>query len=398
MVFPVSQHLYSNFAAAPSCQGFESELDAGSIFAGARSSAGGYILAGDRLLPDFQFHFLLSKADSLGNKLWTKVFPTGSSSTAYSVVPTSDGGYVVAGEVLFKPKQNSDAFLIKTDSAGEVAWGKLFFAFDVPMQDGDDAAQYAQQLFDGGFIVTGTSDSKESQRGWLLRTDSKGELIWKKNYYGADQYNSYGWTGGTTNEGGYFIAGTADVEEPLDNGVTKIVTSMWLIKTDGNGNELFNKTIKFDGPSWAFTAKGAKDGGFILCGRLEESKGAITSSLVVRLDKDGDLMWHAKSPTALVLYEYAMCNYVEEMANDDIIAGGGGLSDLEGFQSWVTRYTENGNEVAFKTVGEEASAIAFAGSILDDGGIALFGTSNYGAGLDENIWISKTCDEAFLVY
>jgi len=76
--------------------------DGGSAWSMALTSDGGYIIACSKLV----------KTDSEGNIQWNQ--PYGS---AHSVIQTSDGGYALAGIVIFEGI-SSDAWLIKTDSEG----------------------------------------------------------------------------------------------------------------------------------------------------------------------------------------------------------------------------------------------------------------------------------------
>ena len=70
----------------------------------APTSDGGYIIACSNLI----------KIDSEFNIQWSKPYGDW---FAYSVIQTSDGGYALAGTIIFEGI-SSDAWLIKTDSGG----------------------------------------------------------------------------------------------------------------------------------------------------------------------------------------------------------------------------------------------------------------------------------------
>jgi hypothetical protein len=77
-----------------------------------------------------------------------------------------------------------------------------------------------------------------SQMVRLIKTDANGNEIWDKSFDGS------GWNEGKsvqqTNDGGYILSGSA--YSYGSGGKNSVV---WLIKTDPNGNRVWDKT--FDG-------------------------------------------------------------------------------------------------------------------------------------------------------
>ena len=69
-----------------------------------------------------------------------------------SIQQTSDGGYIVAGQTLFRGR-NCDSWVLKLNSNGSVEWQKTYGGSD------DDYAYSIQQTSDGGYIVAGNTDS-----------------------------------------------------------------------------------------------------------------------------------------------------------------------------------------------------------------------------------------------
>jgi hypothetical protein len=130
----------------------------------------------------------LTKIDKTGDIEWDKYISRGAyACDASSIVPTSDGGYVLAGgtntgEKLGPGKEVGDVdlydtYLIKIDPEGNVEWEKRI---DVGHSDG---AHFIKQTPDGGFIISGKFGAAwyDPKKGlFLMKTDSKGNKKWVK--------------------------------------------------------------------------------------------------------------------------------------------------------------------------------------------------------------------------
>jgi hypothetical protein len=145
----------------------------------------------------------------------------------YSVQPTFDGGYVIAGATSSFGAAGKDVFLVKTNAAGGTVWTRRYGG------PGDDVANSVRQTSDGGYIIAGFTgsdwDSTYYYDACLIRTDAVGDTIWTQNYGG--KYWDGGYSVRQTADGGYVLAGTAKSFGAGDNDV-------YLVKTDANGNDV----------------------------------------------------------------------------------------------------------------------------------------------------------------
>jgi hypothetical protein len=58
--------------------------------------------------------------------LWTKKYVGNKSDIGFSVKQTSDGGYIIAGMTESFGFNNSNGYLIKTDSNGDTSWTEIY--------------------------------------------------------------------------------------------------------------------------------------------------------------------------------------------------------------------------------------------------------------------------------
>ena len=114
-----------------------------------QTSDGSYIVVGSNYSD-----IIIMKLNPSGSIVWKKTFKEGNCDV-YSFQPTSDGGYIISGDVnsySFGTKY-SDAFLLKVNSNGEFQWEKIFNG------DQKDCAYSVKQLSNGGYIVAGYTAS-----------------------------------------------------------------------------------------------------------------------------------------------------------------------------------------------------------------------------------------------
>jgi hypothetical protein len=166
-----------------------------------QTTDGGYIIAGSG-----GNYVLLLKTDSNGNRQWHKTFGSPSMiASGNSVQQTTDGGYIIAGYIGSYEAGSRDVWLIKTDSNGNKQWDKTF-------QIGEwDKGNSVHQTTDGGYIIAGTTDPyylnpfDDDTDVWLIKTDSNGNKQWDKTFGGTEQ--DYGSSVQQTTDGGYIITG-----------------------------------------------------------------------------------------------------------------------------------------------------------------------------------------------
>ena len=211
---------------------------------------GGYIFAGYVSSPQIDGASVM-KFDASGNIQWQKIYgPTGYKYTyARSIVQTSDGGYIITGETQLKQTSTSktEVFVIKLDSAGNVQW---YYAYGGNVRDG---AYSILQTSDGGYIFAGWTQSfgVPNTAVWVVKLDANGNIQWEKSFGGSSGYDHAN-SIRQTSEGGYIVGGGA-------SSIGAGSSDAWLIKIDSTGNIQWQKTyggINSDGVDYIQTFDG----------------------------------------------------------------------------------------------------------------------------------------------
>jgi len=238
---------------------------------------GGYIITGKtRSYSNGKTDVWLIKTDENGNKIWDKTFGYSDFDSASEVIQTSDGGYVIVGNVNTSGGGLGDVWIIKVDSDGNKFWDKSFGG------KGHNYGDSIQQTLDGGYIILGTSwipDETDSYDVWLIKTDSDGEMLWDKKYHGTD--SDHGWSLQQTSDGDFIVLGMTKAGDGSDD--------VWLFKTDDKGVMLWDKIFGGVGQNRGYSVRQTSDGGFIIAG--DTYKNLRMEALLIKTDSNGEMEW-----------------------------------------------------------------------------------------------------------
>ena len=344
-----------------------------------QTSDGGYIIAGyTKSYGSGGEDAWLIKTDSSGNKQWDKTFGGPEDDEAKSVQQTSDGGYIIAGYTRSYGAGGADVWLIKMDSVGNEEWNKTFGGWA-----GDDFGNSVQQTSDGGYIIASSNASVIAAGGyshaWLIKTDANGNKLWDKTFGGSksDEANSVQQTTG----GGYIIAG--------DTTSYVTLSAVWLIKTGTSGNEEWNKTFGGSGYEIGNSVQQTTDGGYIIVGWTTTHGGGMEDGWLIKTDSSGNKQWDktfggTKNDAVIAVQQTNDGGYI--IAGDTWSYGSGnGKCD-----AWLIKTDSSGNKQWDKTFGGTGDDRAKSVQQTSDGGYIIAGeTESYGAGM-KDIWLIKT--------
>jgi hypothetical protein len=223
-----------------------------------QTAGGGFVIAGSRYnAATYDTDIYIIKTDATGGLSWEKTIDFSERDYAYALAIAPDGGFVITGEATPAGAYYPDICLVKTDSAGNEIWRRLFG------QDGHDIGR-SIEADDDGYIVAAV---RFCHYVHLMKTDAAGALIWERTYAvsGSSGANAVK----PTADGGYILAGATDAEA-------------FLLKTDVDGYESWRKTIGATEYAWQKTAGYAviqtQEQGYLLAGQ-KATDFAIYSSI-----------------------------------------------------------------------------------------------------------------------
>jgi hypothetical protein len=231
---------------------------------------GGYIVAGGKGLDDAW----VLKFSSLGDIEWQKSYgdKAGNRHIANSIQQTMDGGYIVAGERTFK--DGIDAWVFKLYPNGKVEWQKSYGGSYT------DTANSIQQTMDGGYIVGGTYNGLYSD-AWILKLSSLGDVEWQKSCGDQAAFRHNAHSIQQTNDGGYIVAGTMDSRESDYD--------IWIFKLSQKGDFEWQKTYGAGFKEGASCIQQTMDGGYIVAGTTESFGAGSSDILILKLLPNGEI-------------------------------------------------------------------------------------------------------------
>ncbi|WP_459191424.1 hypothetical protein [Halosimplex sp. J119] len=257
----------------------------------------------------------------------------------------------------------------------EADWVEFGETFDT---DWDEIAESVVQTADGGFALAGrrrTAD--QSSNGALLVTDGDGDEQFRRTY-GGDELDSF-YDVVQTSDGGFAMAG-------LTRSFGADGYDGWLVKTDAEGNEEFNRTYGGDQDDRAFAVVQTADGGFVLGGDSEPTDDRINHFWLVKTDEEGNEQF---SRTYGDKRGGTMRAMVQTRDGGFALTGTTVLEDTFENAILLLKTDEAGNE-EFRTVLDSEEATS-ANSLVqtDDGGFALAGSGVTDEKAGE-FWLVKT--------
>jgi hypothetical protein len=275
---------------------------------------------GNKTAPNYQgTAWWFVRLDVAGQILWDRSFGTAGSDHLAALVTLPDDGFLAGGYTVGsggnKTSRNygePDYVVARYDQDGNKLWDATF---------GGTAADYLQEILptaDGGFLLAGVSysiaDGNKTSPGhrgfyydyWVVKTDSQGRKEWEGSW-GGTWFESLR---ATVPRGvdGYLLAGWSDSDvDPTKSSPNRGQgPDYWLVGLNGVGLKTWEQTYGGDLDEYLGAVLPLQDGSFLVGGSSSSKGGTGNKSAplvaeftiplrydvwVVRLDSVGDMLW-----------------------------------------------------------------------------------------------------------
>ena len=390
--------------AADNANAVRQTSDGGYVVAGTTSSNNGDA-SGNHGLQDVW----LVKLGSSGAVQWQKALGGTGDDRGYDVRQTADGGYIVAG---YTGSNNGDVsgyhgsrdgWLAKLDNTGTIQWQKCLGG------SGYDELYSVVQTSDGGYVVTGYTGSTNGDvsgnhgtyDGWVVKLGNTGTIQWQKCIGGT--VADYGYSIRQTTDGGYIVAANTQSNDGNVSG-NHGSDEAWMVKLDNTGALQWQKCLGGTASDFAYSAEQTSDGGYVMAGITASNNGDVSGkhgaqdAWVVKLDNTGNLTWQkclggTANDAAYYIRQLSGGGYAlsgTTKSNDGDVAGNHGNDD-----AWLVNLGSTGAVQWQKCMGGTAADGIYALDLTSDGYYAVAGsaasnngdvTGNHGGG---DAWVVK---------
>jgi hypothetical protein len=245
-----------------------------------------------------------------------------------------------------------------------------------------DIGYSVQQTTDGGYIIVGETDTVgKSGDIWVIKTDEDGNKVWDKTFGGLshDYYPNVK----QTRDNGYIISART-----FSFGAGE--TDIWVIKLDENGTEQWNTTFGKQFYDYSSEIQQTTDGGYIIVGSVNLYEPLVFDAWLIKIDSQGNEQWNR---TFGEPQQEDFGSSVQQTSDGGYIVAGSTMSygHNKGYAMWLIKTDGEGNAQWNITYGEADSwGGASSVELTSDGGYIILGNREYYESNQSDIRIIKT--------
>ena len=315
---------------------------------------GGYVIAGQTTsFGAGETDMYLVRTDAGGSVMWERTFG-GARGDGASAVLVLDDGYMVVGFTVSFGRGGYDAYVVRTDLAGDTLWTRAIGT------EARDAANTVVATADGGFLVGGSTVTSVSRRSdhYLMRIDARGDTLWTTAINAEREEACLALA---DHGDGFLIGGFADKQ-------------MQLVRLDDNGRELATETPTLFQAKVSSLLTHDRRRYFTVGTKLRTDLDSLQITRVVADGRSRPRIEWARS------YGFAGVNqgYAGAIAGDGGIVALGttrGLGRLQDF-FLVKCDSSDGRVLWTKGFGGASDDVGYGLVIARDGGIVMVGSSS----------------------
>ncbi|QRR00161.1 T9SS type A sorting domain-containing protein [Dyadobacter sandarakinus] len=228
--------------------------------------------------------FWVVRLSPTGNVLWDATFGTSGADNLEALQQTEDGGFVLAGSSngpadgdRSEAKGSFDFWGIKVNAGGALLWERSLGGSQsdvlndmIVNRDGDIllmGLSYSPIGFDKTEDVIRTNYND----GWLVKLNDSGQVLWDQTLGGTDRDEIV--YAEQTRDGGYLLTCASKSDSGFDKTENQkeyvdsdYRSDYWLVKVDGAGNKLWDKTIGGSGSDFPCFGTVMPNGSYFMIG------------------------------------------------------------------------------------------------------------------------------------
>jgi len=277
----------------------------------------------------------------------------------------NDNGIFVLGKTWDGGFPNNDMVLNKLDFKGRWQWEKYYGG------SGSDLGHKFIYSKDGSFIMVGIGQSTDIFGNvYLVKADQNGETIWENNFGG--RYIDHGFDVIENDFGEFLIIGTlGGFFNSTSVDFLNHDADIYIIKTNAKGEKLWEKTYGGQAHDWAKEIIRAPGGGYYVCGSTQSMGAGSFDFFLMKIDGDGNELWFKTYGGED--FDYGESVRVSKDNNLYILGSSASYSDnfkpdflllkldLDGGKIWEKQFGGTGSDYAASMVCTPDSGCAFTG-------------------------------------
>lgn len=333
---------------------------------------------------------LIVKLDSQKNTSWSVSLGGSEGEEFASLQLAHDNGYIVAGSTgsvdgdVTGNKGGGDIWVIHLSNQGVITWQKCLGG------TGIDQTTCLERTKDGYILVGNTTSSDGDVSGyhpgqfdiWIAKLDKNANIIWQKCLGGSGDDRDA--VVKQTLDGGFIVTGTTNSVDGDVQGLHGNKNDIWVVKLDANGNIEWQKCLGGSKAETPYDVELTPLGGYIIAGETFSSDGDVNGlhptdttydtndGWVVSLSSTGVIGWQQCFGKSLsdALYDIVVLPDQSFLAvGETSYTGYDRLYGRAGRDTWIVNFKPYMGLIWEK-------AIDFAGDYYTDYGTSLVVTPN----------------------